>query len=132
MIGGLLGALASFMIARFVGRGFLERFLGGHVNFCTECSDKLVGRVVFFSRLVPFISFDVVSYGAGLTKMSLGRFALATGMGMAPATFVYTYFGSVVSVSPGVAVAAGIVLVVFFFLIPRWIEKHGFLDLKRH
>ena len=132
VIGGLLGALASFMIARFFGRGLIERFLGGHVNFCTECSDKLVGRVVFLSRLIPFISFDIVSYGAGLTKMSLGRFALATGMGMVPATFVYTYFGSVVNVSPVVTVLAGIVLVVFFFLIPRWIEKHDLFGLQRH
>ena len=132
VIGGLLGAVASFTIARFFGRGLLERFLGGHVNFCTECSDKLLGRVVFFSRLLPFISFDVVSYGAGLTKMSLGRFALATAVGMVPATFVYTYFGSVVNVSPGVAIPAGIVLVVLFFLIPPWIEKHDLLGLKRH
>ena len=130
--GALLGALASFLIARFLGRGLLERLIGGHINFCSECSDKLLTRIVFLSRLIPFVSFDVVSYGAGLTKISVGKFALATGIGMMPPTFVFTYFGSVVSVGPAVTIATGLVLVALFFLVPRWIEKNDLLGLRHH
>jgi len=130
--GALLGALVSFLIARFLGRGLLERLIGGHINFCSECSDKLLTRIVFLSRLIPFVSFDVVSYGAGLTKISVGKFALATGIGMAPPTFVFTYFGSVVSVGPAVTIATGLVLVALFFLVPRWIEKNDLLGLRHH
>ena len=130
--GGLLGALTSFLIARFLGRGLLERALSGHINFCSECSDKLLTRIVFLSRLLPFISFDVVSYGAGLTKIPVGKFALATGIGMAPPTFVFTYFGSVVGVGPAVTVPTAVALVALFFLLPRWIEKNDLLGLRRH
>jgi uncharacterized membrane protein YdjX (TVP38/TMEM64 family) len=70
-IGALGGAVISFAIARFLGREFIERFLGGHINFCMTCSDKLLTKIVFFSRLIPVVSFDIISYGAGLTKMSL-------------------------------------------------------------
>lgn len=124
VVGGLAGAVVSFLIARFLGRDVLERFLGGHINFCTRCSDKLLSKVVLISRLVPFISFDIVSYGAGLTKMSLRTFAIMTFMGMIPMTFVYTSFGAVFIVHKGISIVLGVCMVALFFMLPRWIEKH--------
>ena len=55
-IGALGGAVASFLIARFLGREMIERFLGGHINFCTKCSNRLLTKVIFLSRLLPFVS----------------------------------------------------------------------------
>jgi uncharacterized membrane protein YdjX (TVP38/TMEM64 family) len=81
-LGALGGAVLSFMIARLLGRELIERFASGHINFCSACSDKLLTKIVFFSRLLPFFSFDVISYGAGLTKITLKKFALATFFGM--------------------------------------------------
>ena len=132
VLGGLLGASLAFLLARFLGRRLLERVLTGHINFCVDCSDKLLTRVVLVSRLLPFVSFDIVSYGAGLTGMSLRRFVLATALGMIPLTFVYTYFGSLLSVGPVSSVLMGGILVVLFFLLPGWIEKHDFLGLGHH
>jgi uncharacterized membrane protein YdjX (TVP38/TMEM64 family) len=83
-LGALAGAIISFLIGRYLGREIVERFLGGHILFCVQCSDKLFTKVIFLSRLVPVISFDIVSYGAGLTKISVKRFALATFLGMLP------------------------------------------------
>ncbi len=130
-VGALGGAVASFLIARFLGRSFIERFVGGHVNFCTKCSDMLLAKVVFFSRLLPIISFDIVSYGAGLTKMSLRSFSLATFLGMLPLTFLYNYFGSALVVGRGLALVLGLVMVLFFFVFPRLIERYDFLSLRR-
>jgi len=48
---------------------------------------------VFASRLIPFISFDAVSYVAGLTPLSFWRFALATLLGVMPISFVLAFFG---------------------------------------
>jgi uncharacterized membrane protein YdjX (TVP38/TMEM64 family) len=128
LFGALAGALASFMIARLLGRELMERFLGGHVNFCTRCSDRLLTKIVFVSRLLPFVSFDVVSYGAGLTRMSPGRFGLATFTGMVPLTFLYNYTGSVLVFGRGIALVFGLLLVLAFFLMPRWLEKKGLLS----
>lgn len=132
VLGGLLGALASFGIARWLGRELVARLLGGHIQFCTHCSDRLLTRVVFLSRLLPFVSFDLVSYGAGLTKMSPGRFALATGLGMIPVTLLYTYSGYAFTFGPGVSLALGLLFVALFFLLPRWIEKHDLFSMRRH
>lgn len=129
--GALGGALISFGLARFLGRGFIERFLSGHINFCTPCSDRLLTSVILLTRLVPVVSFDLVSYGAGLTKISLKRFCLATFLGMLPLTFVYNYFGSVFVVDRTTAAGLGILMVVLFFLLPLWIERHAPETIRR-
>jgi uncharacterized membrane protein YdjX (TVP38/TMEM64 family) len=127
VVGALAGAVVSFLLARFLGRELIERFLGGHINFCTRCSDRILTKIVFLSRLIPVVSFDVVSYGAGLTNMSLGRFALSTFLGMIPLTFLYNYSGSVLVFGKGLAVGLGMVMVGLLFLVPRWIEKRGLM-----
>jgi len=129
--GALLGAVASFLIARFLGRGFMERFLRGHINFCTQCSDRLLARVVFLSRLLPIVSFDIVSYGAGLTKMSLKVFIIATFLGMLPLTFIYNYFGSTLVVGSWLVLILGLFMVVLFFLFPLLIEKRDLFSLRK-
>ncbi len=130
--GALAGSAASFMISRFLGRHFIERFLVGHINFCTYCSDKILTKIVFLSRLLPVVSFDIVSYGAGLTKMSLMRFSMATFLGMIPLTFIYNYFGSVLVFRRGLTITLGLIMVVFFFVIPVWLGKKGFLSKVKH
>lgn len=129
--GGVLGAVLSFGLARWLGRGLVERFLGGHISFCSACSDRLLTRIVLCSRLLPFVSFDLVSYGAGLTKLSLGRFALATGLGMLPLTFLYNYFGSRLAFGQGSTLALGALLVAGLLLLPSWIEKHDLFSLRQ-
>jgi uncharacterized membrane protein YdjX (TVP38/TMEM64 family) len=49
--------------------------------------------IVFVSRLLPFVSFDLVSYAAGLTSLSAWRFALATLAGVLPTAFLLAHFG---------------------------------------
>jgi uncharacterized membrane protein YdjX (TVP38/TMEM64 family) len=131
-LGALLGAVVSFQIARLLGRELIARFLKGHINFCRDCSDRLLTKIVFLSRLIPFVSFDLVSYGAGLTKMSLWKFAVATFFGMLPLTFLYTSFGSVLLLNRWISLAGGLVMVGLFFLLPRWIERHDIFSLGRH
>ncbi|MEE9524299.1 MAG: TVP38/TMEM64 family protein [Thermodesulfovibrionales bacterium] len=131
VVGAAGGAVVSFLIARSLGREMIARFLGGHINFCSVCSDKLLTKVVFLSRLMPVVSFDVISYGAGLTTMSLRKFTLATFFGMIPLTFVYNYFGSVIVVGRWLTLVLGLVMVVLFFMIPRWIEKSNMFKLSK-
>lgn len=81
--------------------------------------------VVFITRLIPVVSFDMVSYGAGLTKMSLSWFSLATFLGMLQLTFVYNNFGAALVVDGRLAVVVGTVMVLLFFLMPVWVERYA-------
>ncbi|MEN8264852.1 MAG: TVP38/TMEM64 family protein [Nitrospirota bacterium] len=130
--GALGGAVISFMIARFLGRDLVEKYIGGHVNFCVSCSDRILTRIVFLSRLLPVVSFDVISYGAGLTNMSLKKFSAATFLGMIPLTFLYNYSGSVFVFESGLSFVLGILMVVLFFVVPKWLEGKGFLKKMGH
>jgi len=129
-LGALGGSAISFMVTRKMGRELIEPFLGGHISFCKDCSDKLLTKVVFLSRLIPFVSFDIVSYGAGLTRMSLKNFCLATFLGMLPLTFVYTYFGSTLTLGKGLGIILGFIMVVMFFIIPWFIERYDLFSMR--
>jgi len=50
-------------------------------------------HAVLIARLLPIISFDVVSYAAGLTAIGPWEFLVATGIGQLPATVVYSFLG---------------------------------------
>lgn len=92
-IGAELGALAAFGLARLLGRDALQRWLGSRLPNARLGSQNALMAVVFVSRLLPFISFDVVSYAAGFTTLAWWRFALATLAGILPASFLLAHFG---------------------------------------
>lgn len=127
LFGATLGAVASFRLARWIGREAIEGWLGGHVSFCSECSDHLLTSAVMMSRLVPVLSFDLVSYGAGLTAMSTTRFALATAIGAAPLTYLYTWAGPQIWSHLVDFGWLAVPVVLAFLAVPRWLEKRGSL-----
>lgn len=93
-IGSELGALAAFIIARYIGRDHVERWLGDKAGFGLLGSQNLLMLTVFASRLLPFISFDAMSYAAGLSRLRLWRFLIATLAGILPASFLLAHFGA--------------------------------------
>lgn len=98
VIGAEAGALIAFTIARSFGYEVIYRWrrvrpaldwLG------KKRSQRTLMLIIFASRLMPFISFDAVSYAAGLTPLSFWRFALATLVGVIPTAYLFTSFGGV-------------------------------------
>jgi uncharacterized membrane protein YdjX (TVP38/TMEM64 family) len=92
-LGAELGALAAFGLARLIGRDALQRWIGSRLPNARLGSQGALMAVVFISRLLPFISFDIVSYAAGFTTLTWWRFALATLAGVLPASFLLAHFG---------------------------------------
>lgn len=93
-VGSEFGALVAFLIARRLGRRPVERLLGDKADFGLLGSQNALTLTVFASRLLPFVSFDAMSYAAGLSRLHSWRFALATMAGILPASFVLAHFGS--------------------------------------
>jgi uncharacterized membrane protein YdjX (TVP38/TMEM64 family) len=94
LLGAEAGAMAAFGLARFVGHETVHRWFGGRLSVGLIGSQNALMGIVFVSRLLPFLSFDVVSYAAGLTLLSFWRFAIATLAGIAPSSFLLAHFGS--------------------------------------
>lgn len=94
LAGAEAGALAAFGIARFFGVALLPRALAYGQTLPLLGSQNALMVIVFVSRLLPFLSFDVVSYAAGLTPLAAWRFALATLAGVLPASFLLAHLGT--------------------------------------
>ncbi len=93
-VGSQAGALVAFAIARYLGRDTVERWLGSSINKGLLGSQNALTLTVFGSRLLPFVSFDVMSYAAGLSRLHLWRFFLATLAGILPASFLLAHLGA--------------------------------------
>lgn len=93
LVGAELGALIAFGLARFLGYDLIRTWFGNRLDVGLLGSQNVLMATVFLSRLMPFISFDIVSYAAGLTSLALWRFAVATLAGIIPASFLLAHLG---------------------------------------
>lgn len=94
IIGAELGAVIAFLISRLAGFDLMKKWFGDKLSTGIFKSQKNLTLIVLLSRLIPFVSFDIISYAAGLTPISFLRFALATLLGILPISFLLTHFGS--------------------------------------
>jgi uncharacterized membrane protein YdjX (TVP38/TMEM64 family) len=118
LLGGVLAALAQFVVARHVVGDAISR------RFPERVRDRLAGLAgwralltVVQLRLIPVIPYQMVNYGSGLTGMRVGPFLLGTALGSLPATTALVLVGAggadlglLVALATGAA-AAGIGLV---------------------
>ncbi len=113
LIGAEIGAVVAFLIARRLGRPRLARRLSpeamGHID---DLSARVGLKAIIVMRLLPAFNFDWVSYAAGLTAISLPRFAIATLIGMTPPVIAITAVGSTYADSPVLSISILVVLVV--------------------
>jgi uncharacterized membrane protein YdjX (TVP38/TMEM64 family) len=131
-LGATVGSLVSFQLARWFGRDLIARFFKGHILLCRQCSDRLMTKLVLLGRLVPVVSFDLISYSAGLTRMSAVKFAVASFLGMLPLTFVYNSAGHLVLSSRWIGWVGGGVMAALFFLLPVLIERNNLFSLRKY
>ena len=92
----MLGAAGTFYLTRLLGVDFVRRFEKNDslLKKVDDISQVHGAKVIFIGRLLPFISFDFLSYAAGLSKIPANKFFIATGLGMLPGTLAYVTLGS--------------------------------------
>ena len=118
----MAGAAFCFYIARALGiQRTTELISQPAVDKANDFVEKYGTYAILIARLIPFISFDIVSYFAGATRMRFLGFWVATGIGQMPATLVYSYLGE--SASPHIKwilFAFGIVIAIS---IVKWLVR---------
>lgn len=90
IIGGLLGAIVSFYLARFIGEGLLDRF-GRIGRMVAKQVDHAGFRSLLIARFIPGIPFAVLNYGAGVCGVRFRDYLPATLLGITPPMFVFAY-----------------------------------------
>jgi uncharacterized membrane protein YdjX (TVP38/TMEM64 family) len=119
--------VACFLLARSLGREAIARLLHRDIAFSGRYPQRQTAYLVLFARLEPVFSFALVSYGAGLSGMSLMAFAVSTLVGMTPGTVLLNYYGKTLftGVTLWQQIALGVALVVVLLVVPVWIKRKG-------
>ncbi|MBD1213644.1 MAG: TVP38/TMEM64 family protein [Dolichospermum sp.] len=93
-IGATLGAVAAFLVGRYLARGWVKQKISSYKKFANI--DKAVSKeglkIVFLIRLSPLFPFNLLNYALGVTSVSLKDYFLAS-VGMIPGTIMYVYLG---------------------------------------
>jgi uncharacterized membrane protein YdjX (TVP38/TMEM64 family) len=96
-VSSTLGAVVNFLTSRYLASGWMQGKLGQSAKF--RALDKAVSaegwRIIFTSRMSPIIPHSLVSYAAGLLRISFWQFTVASFFGFLPQSAAYTYIGAV-------------------------------------
>ena len=92
--GAMLGALAAFGLTRLLGRPFVDLMVSGRKwRQLDDWAAEEGAKLIFISRFLPFIAFNLINYAAGLTRISWWTFTWTTGLGILPLTALMVYMG---------------------------------------
>jgi uncharacterized membrane protein YdjX (TVP38/TMEM64 family) len=92
--GAMLGAFLAFALSRLLGRPFVESVVSEkNWHLLDEWTARHGVHVIFLSRFVPVISFNLINYAAGLMKISWWTFTWTTGLGILPMTILMVMMG---------------------------------------
>lgn len=130
VIGGFLGGLIAYYIGRTLGRSAVYALTGKVIYFTKNRGEVYLGWLIFITRLLPVLSFDLISYAAGITGLSLPIYATATLLGMIPSTFFLTYMGAAFQVGKLLGVALLVIFVILLIGLPWGIRRYNWLGLQ--
>ena len=124
----MAGAALCFFIAKYFGREVVEKLTSkAALNSVDGFFNRYGKYAILIARLLPFISFDIVSYAAGLTSMKFWPFFWATGLGQLPATLIYSYVGGMLTGDAKAFVTGLLILfsltVIVFMVKKMWGDK---------
>jgi len=93
-IGATLGAVAAFLVGRYLARGWVKQKISSYKKFANidQAVSKEGLKIVFLIRLSPLFPFNLLNYALGVTSVSLKDYFLAS-VGMIPGTIMYVYLG---------------------------------------
>ena len=126
-VGAMLGALIAFGLARLLGRPFVDAVLSRRD---WRRLDDWVGihgwGAVLLSRFIPVISFNLINYAAGLTRIPWWTFTWATAVGILPLTTLMVVLGDRLHTLPWEAW-----LVVFVVGLVLWLVMRRLFGQRR-
>ncbi len=93
LIAATIGSMLSFLIARYLASGWVEKKAGGKLKQLINGVENEGWRFIAFTRLVPLFPFNLLNYTLGLTKIKFSHYSLATFIFMLPGALAYTYLG---------------------------------------
>ena len=96
-LGSTLGALSSFLIARYALKFFLEKKFYAQLSKINRGIKENGSYYLFFLRVVPVFPFFLINVLFGISKMPAIKFFIISFVGMIPGILLYVNAGSQIS-----------------------------------
>jgi uncharacterized membrane protein YdjX (TVP38/TMEM64 family) len=95
-LGSTAGAVAAFLVARKVTHRWVARRLAGRPKLAAigRAVETEGFEIVLLTRLSPVLPYNILNYAFGLTSVPIGKYMLASWIGMMPGTIMYVYLGA--------------------------------------
>lgn len=94
VIGSMAAALLCFYVSKKGGRPLAKKFVGERaIDLADNLIQKYGVKAIIVSRLIPFISFDLISYASGLVDIDVKRYSIGTLIGSVFRAFFYSVWG---------------------------------------
>ncbi|MHA2298910.1 MAG: TVP38/TMEM64 family protein [Candidatus Hodarchaeales archaeon] len=95
LAGSLLGGTVAYYIGKKGGYTLLSKLVDEkELEIVHSQLEKWGIWAILLTRLIPFIPFDVISYGAGTIDMKFKDFIIPTFIGLVPRIVFYSVIGS--------------------------------------
>jgi uncharacterized membrane protein YdjX (TVP38/TMEM64 family) len=89
IVGSMAGAIAGFVVARYINAGLIVPENLARVGPVLQRAEDGGWRAVALVRLLPVLPHALANYVLGLTRLSLGEYTLGSFIGMLPETYVF-------------------------------------------
>lgn len=130
-VGSVIGISCAFLIARYLARGMVERWVDDNAQFqrIDDGVRRQGWRMLMITRLLPIFPFNLQNYAYGLTKIRFVTFLFVSWVCMLPGTAAYVQLGAAVNVGEGnmkktlLYLAGAGVCIALVSLIPSFIRK---------
>jgi len=96
-MGMTLGATLAFLSARYLVGDWVQKKYAEQLIRLNAQTARYGHNYLLFLRIIPLVPFCVVNYLAGITKIPLKNFILATSLGILPGSLFLTYAGQQLS-----------------------------------
>ncbi|MCA9488014.1 MAG: TVP38/TMEM64 family protein [Nanoarchaeota archaeon] len=134
LLGNAMGSALAFIIARKLGRDWIEKKVPKNVGKqFDKFTDKYGGWAIFLLRVNPLTSTDLFSYLAGFTNMRFRTFIIGTTLGLAPSIILQSYLGDFFSSSPilfNLFLVIGVFYVAMFVFLFFLFKKNKKKEIK--
>lgn len=94
LVGCFISATVGYYVAKFLGRDFVVKFIGGKFNHIDQTLKKDGFKILLLMRLPVIFPYDALSLACGLTSIKYRDFILASVLGVMPEMFAYNFFGN--------------------------------------
>lgn len=130
-IGATIGVSLAFLVARYAARELVAGWISGNAQFqkIDEKVEQEGWRIVMFTRLMPYIPFNLQNYAYGLTKIRFSTYLLVSAIFMLPGTIAYVQIGGALVSGEGnlyktlIYLSLAAVLVLLVSLTPKFLRK---------